>query len=291
MKILITGAKGQLGSELTDVIEKGFSDIGEIDSAYKDAELTLTGIDELDITDHDAVEEYILAGGFDYVINCAGMTNVDACERFSQEAFEINALGPKNLAQACQLSNSVLVHISTDYVLKGLSSCPQDEDAPCKPQSVYGSSKLAGEIGVIENCNRYFIFRTAWLYGKKGDNFVKTILRIAQENSSITVVNDQMGSPTNANDLAYEMVKVILTENYGIYNCTGNDFCTWFDFACEIVANASIDCDVRPCTTDEFPRAAKRPVFSILDNKHLRDTVGDDMRVWREALWAFMEGE
>ena len=291
MRILITGGDGQLGRELRGIIASGRADIGSIDAAYQKAEIVSTDVDALDITDLGAVMAFFDANRLNYVINCAAMTDVDGCESNAEAAFRVNARGPENLARACAAHDIPLMQISTDYVLEGTDSVPQAEDAPCHPKTIYGESKLAGERAIEANCEKYFIMRTAWLYGREGKNFVRTILRLAREKDSINVVDDQFGSPTNASDLAYEMLTVLLTDDYGIYNCTGNGSCSWYEFARRIVELAGLSCEVKPCSTDEFPRPAHRPAYSILDNRRLRDTVGDRMRPWDEALVSFMAEE
>ena len=292
MKILVVGSYGQLGKELEELFVTGKADIGPIDDIYRDADVTYVDIDTVDITDAAAVDALMDEGQFDAVINCAAFTNVDACEHENLAAFAANATGPANLASACERHGAKLVQVSTDYVLAGNNPEPQTEGAAVNPQSSYGRSKLAGEHYVAANCSRAFIVRTAWLYGKVGKNFVRTMLRISADHEFITVVDDQIGSPTYANDLAYEILKILPTENYGIYHATGNGQCSWYDFASAIIKRAGRACEVRPISTAEYaaqhPEAAPRPAFSILDNKHLRDTVGDDMRPWEEALESFM---
>lgn len=287
MKILVTGGHGQLASEIRDIIDLGHADIGAIDPSYMNAEMVYAGSHDLDITNTSAVDACLSEGAFDIIINCAAMTNVDGCETDREGAFLVNATGVENLARAASKNGATLIHLSTDYVLAGTDSMPQDETAPCAPNTVYGASKLAGERAIQEICDKYFIIRTAWLYGHHGKNFVKTILRIANEHPTITVVDDQHGSPTNANDLAYELLKLAMTDGYGLYHCTGNGSCTWFDFARRIVELAGIYCDVQPCTSEQYAAPAKRPAYSILDNRHLRDTIGDQMRNWDDAIAAF----
>ncbi|MCL2889418.1 MAG: dTDP-4-dehydrorhamnose reductase [Eggerthellaceae bacterium] len=288
MKILICGANGQLGCELSRLLEQGFAEIGPIPECYKDAEVSQTDIDDLDITDPAAVDSFVGAGGFDLLINAAAMTNVDACETNEEAAYRINALGAQNLARAAAESGAKIVHISTDYVFSGDEAAPRVEGDRPDPQSAYGRTKLAGELLVQEANPRHFVIRTAWLYGYVGKNFVKTILKLAREQGFIKVVDDQRGNPTSANDLAYEILRIAATQGFGIYHCTNKGSCSWFDFAAAIVDIAAIDCKKIPCTTAEFPRPAKRPAFSSLRNKHLEDSIGDEMRPWQEALEAYL---
>lgn len=284
MKLIITGSNGQLGKELQTILRKGFSEIGPIAEEYRNCTVLTADIEDLDITDSRQTALFIEREKPDVVINCAAMTNVDMCEVERDTAYRANALGPANLAKACERTGAKLCHISTDYVFSGEGNVPFSEYDLCHPKSIYGSTKYMGEVYVREFCSRYFVLRTAWLYGYEGGNFVKTIRRLAAENKTIKVVRDQVGNPTNANDLAYHILKVIRTEEYGIYHCTGNGICSWFDFAKEIVSLSGLDCAVQPCTTEEFPRPARRPAYSALEHRMLRCTVGDEMRPWEDAL-------
>ena len=284
MKILITGSNGQLGNELQTALKQMRTEIKEISSIYKNAIVFAMDVNDLDITDEAKVEKTMGVIKPDIVINCAAYTNVDKCEEEQELAYNLNALAAKYLAIACEKNGAKLCHISTDYVFSGTGNTPFLETDDCAPQSVYGKTKYEGERFVKDNCSKYFIVRTSWLYGYVGQNFVKTILRIAKENDSIKVVNDQLGNPTNANDLAYHILKLIETNEFGTYHCTGKGICSWFDFACSIVKFAGIDCNVIGCTTEEFPRPAKRPAYSALDKTNLDKAVKDEMRDWKEAL-------
>lgn len=292
MRIFVTGGSGQLARELQAVLAAGRADIGPIDPSYTEASVEFGDSGVLDITDAEAVRSFLLQGAYDVVINCAAATDVDGCEADPIFAEAVNAKGPENLAKACHECGATLLHISTDYVFAGDDPTPQAEDARCDPQSVYGRTKLAGEMAVRENCERYFILRTAWLYGRYGRNFVKTVLRLSADHEVMTVVDDQCGCPTNANDLAYEILAVLLTDDYGIYHCVGNGSCSWYEFASEIMSLAGARMRIEPCSSVEYgkahPQAAKRPAFSILDNAHLRATVGDSMRPWKSALASFI---
>ena len=242
----------------------------------------------MDITNYDAVVDLVEELSLDVIFNCAAYTNVNGCETDSDTAFRVNALGARNLAMAAERFGAKLIHVSTDYVFSGEGNTPRSEWDLCDPQSVYGKTKYLGEQYVRDFCKRYFIVRTAWLYGYEGNNFVKTIMRIAREKGSATVVNDQFGNPTNAADLAHHLLKLAVTEQYGVYHCTGTGECSWYDFACKIVEYAGIPATVSPCTTAEYPTPAKRPAYSSLDNRMLRNTVGDEMRPWEEALRYFI---
>lgn len=289
MVILITGAKGQLGNEMASIIKGGKAEIGQVSENIINSKIIFTDVDELDITNLDNVKIVLRKLKPDVVINCAAFTNVDGCETNEDLAFKVNSIGARNLAIVCEEIEAKLVQVSTDYVFSGVGSKPLKEYDETKPYSVYGKTKLMGEKFVRELCSKYFIVRTSWLYGYVGKNFVYTIMKLAKEKESINVVNDQKGNPTHANDLAYHILKLIETEEYGIYHCTGAGECTWYDFAKEIVKLSSERCKVNPCTSKEFPTPAKRPEYSSLDNMMLRCTVEDEMRQWEEALSSFMK--
>jgi dTDP-4-dehydrorhamnose reductase len=242
----------------------------------------------LDISDTPASLSLVERIRPDVIFNCASYTNVDACETNRDIAMLANAIGPRNMAMAANRIGAKLIHISTDYVFSGTEEGERSEWDVCAPQSVYGHTKHLGEQYVRTFCSRHFIVRTAWLYGYEGGNFVKTILRNGKERGSLKVVNDQFGNPTHASDLAHHLLKLAVTEEYGLYHCTGNGTCSWYDFACAIVRHAGISCAVTPCTSEEFPTPAKRPTFSALDNRMLRCTIGNEMRNWESALAAYM---
>lgn len=289
MKIVITGANGQLGKELQKIIRTGKAEIGEISKSVASAEVFAADVDVLDITNLNNVRAYLNDIKPDVVINCAAFTNVDGCESSKDLAFKVNALGARNVAIACEEIGAKLIHVSTDYVFSGVGSTPLSEDAMVAPVSAYGTTKLLGEEYVRDFCSKYFIVRTAWLYGYFGKNFVYTIMRAGKERGKLTVVNDQKGNPTNAEDLAYHLLKLALTEEYGVYHCTGEGECTWYDFACKIIEYAGIDCEVLPVTSEEYKTPAKRPEYSSLDNMMLRCTIGNEMREWKDALKIFMD--
>jgi dTDP-4-dehydrorhamnose reductase len=273
MKTLVTGANGQLGKEL-----------GRVMASY---EIIGTDIAELDITNRENTERFINDIRPDIIINCAAMTNVDACETAQDAAFRINALGARNLAMAASQAGAALAHISTDYVFPGDGGTPLCEWDTPNPKTVYGKSKLLGEKYVSEFCEKHYILRTSWLYGSDGHNFVKTIVRAAKENPSLKVVNDQRGCPTYTADLARHLLKIAASGEYGLYHCAGNGDCTWYDFAKKITELSGASCNILPCTTAEYPRPAPRPAYSVLDNMMLRCTSGDEMRQWEEALADF----
>ena len=299
MKILITGSKGQLGTELAAILSDMQSEIGPVPEVYRGAEVIGIDIDSVDVSDETALAAFADLHRdvpFDLIIHCAAMTNVDACEADYEAALKGNAAGPANIAGFAEEQGARLVHISTDYVFDGRAKTPYTELDEPAPSTAYGKSKLLGEQNVREACPRAFIIRTSWLYGKTGNNFVRTIRRIASENDRINVVYDQVGNPTNANDLAHHILKIAAGGGqdaeggapYGIYHVTGNGICSWHEFAEEIVRLSGLDCEVVPVTEKEYPRPAPRPAYSALDHARLRETVGDGMRPWKEALAAFI---
>lgn len=284
MRIMITGSHGQLGNELISILSSGKSEIGNIPEELKSSKVIPADIDELDITDMSAVKKFVAVNKPDVIINCAAMTNVDGCESMKETAFSVNAAGVRNLAVAARENGAKLIHVSTDYVFSGDADKPYTEWDIVNPQSVYGASKALGEKYALSFCDKTFIVRTSWLYGYKGKNFVKTVRRVIREKGAITVVNDQRGNPTNANDLAHHLLKLACTEDYGIYHCTGNGECSWYDFAVKIAEFSGYGDVVKPCTSEEYPSPTKRPSYSSLLNLALKCGVGDEMRDWQEAL-------
>lgn len=287
MKVLLTGGNGQLGTEISHQLENGSCSLGDIPVSLQGATIISTDLPEFDLTDKQAAFDLLAEHRPNIVINCAAFTNVDACEEKQDVAFAANAVAARNIAMACKAVGAKLIHVSTDYVFDGFASTPLNESALPNPQSVYGSTKRLGEEYVTQFCPQSFIVRTSWLYGQYGNNFVKTMVRITRENGSAKVVNDQFGNPTNAEDLAYHLLKLAASDEYGLYHCTGEGICSWYDFASEIIRIWGIDATVSPCTTEEFPRPAKRPAYSALDNAMLRATVGNEMRTWQDALENF----
>ena len=289
LRILITGASGQLGHELRHILETGEAEIGPIPYGYEDAVVTYTDTDDLDITDGDAVDAAFAEGDFDIVINCAAITNVDGCEADEETARKVNALGAYNLARAAAEHGATIVHVSTDYVFPGTDEGERTEADEPAPISAYGRSKLEGEQLVTGTAPRHHVVRTAWLYGYNGKNFAETMLRLANDHDEVTVVDDQLGNPTHANDLAYEILKIALSGSFGIWHCTNEGTCSWADFAEAVLADTP--CAVKRCTTEEYraahPESAPRPAFSSLSNDHLMATFGNEMRTWQDALASY----
>lgn len=275
MKILVTGANGQLGRE----IQKQFG---------SQHELILTDIDSLDITSHNQVRELFTQVKPQAVVHCAAYTNVDGAEADYDGAFKVNVVGSQNLASQCLEHQARMVYVSTDYVFDGNTDKAYYEFSMTNPQSVYGKTKLLGEEIVQKILARHYIVRTAWLYGD-GNNFVKTMLKLAQEKDSLQVVNDQIGSPTNTKDLANTIFRLLATDAYGTYHASCNGQCSWYDFATKIFALKGIAIPVKPVPTEAFPRPAKRPQHAVLRNYMLEMTIGDTMRDWEDALKEYLE--
>ena len=276
MKVLITGANGQLGRELT----KQYSQIDGV-------ELILTDVADLDITNVKVVNEFVNSQKPDVIINCAAHTAVDRCETELDLAYKINTIGPKNLACAANAIGAEIVQVSTDYVFDGEGSTVLTEFDEVNPQTVYGKTKLEGEKIVRAHNPKHYIVRTAWLYGD-GNNFVKTMIKLSETNKTLKVVNDQKGSPTSTVDLARVIINLIENKNYGLFHCTCKGECTWYDLTKEIFKIKGIDTEVLPCSTDEFPRPAKRPKYSVLRNYMLEMTTGDLTREWKESLEEYL---
>lgn len=281
MKVLITGARGQLGRHLESVI----NNMGNY-------EVISLGHAELDITDPALVHQQIVSSVPDVVIHTAANTNVDGCELDPEIAYRVNALGSRNIAAAAAKTGAKMVYISTDYVFDGKSRRPYTEFDPANPINVYGKSKLAGELYVSKLLNKYFIVRTSWLYGKYGTNFVKTMLRMAGEKTELTVVDDQVGTPTYAEDLAKFIIDLLPTELYGIYHASNTGCCSWFQFARAIFEAAGLDdAKISPISTSRLKRPAPRPAYSVLDHFCIRLEGLPDLRPWEEALQEYLANE
>lgn len=275
-RILITGCNGQLGRAIRE------------EYANEDVELINTDVEELDITKVEEVTSFAEEKRPDVIINCAAHTNVNACESQWDLAYKINAIGPRNLSIAAEKIGAKMIHVSTDYVFDGTASEPYTEFSPVAPLGAYGKTKLAGEEFVKQFSNRYFIIRTAWLYGD-GKNFVRTMLALGKEKGEVGVVADQFGSPTSAKELARMIHVIEPTENYGLYHGTCEGYCSWADFAEKIFELAGMDVRVNRLTTDEYPTPAKRPAYSVLDNYMLRLTTNHQFADWETALKEYMQ--
>ena len=277
MKVLITGANGQLGRELAKQYKEN-----------KHVELLRAGSLDLDITNMHQVYSFVNENKPDVIINCAALTAVDKCETEIDLAYKINTIGPKNLAAAANQIGAEIVQVSTDYVFDGSVNKSLTEFDNVNPQTIYGKTKLEGEI-LVKNLNsKHYIVRTAWLYGD-GNNFVKTMINLSKSNKTLKVVNDQRGTPTSTVDLARVIIKLVEDKNYGVFHCTCKGECSWYEFAKEIFRLKGISTEVLPCTTDEFPRPAKRPEYSVLRNSMLELTTGDITRTWQEAIGEYLK--
>jgi dTDP-4-dehydrorhamnose reductase len=271
MKVLITGSNGMLGHDLIE--------------ALKDShELILTTSKTLDITDKQKTIDFICDNKPDIVINSAAYTDVDGCEENQDLAYSVNGEGVRNLALGCREIDSPLVHISTDYVFDGSARDPIKEDGEIGPISVYGKSKLKGEEAILEILDRFFIIRTAWLYGINGRNFPKTMLELAKNHPEITVVYDEVGTPTYTPDLAEAISELIETDYYGIYHLTNSGSCSWCEFARYIFEIADVDVKVIPVTAAEFARPAPRPSYSVLENKNWVENGFKPLRSYKDAI-------
>lgn len=276
-KVIVTGCNGQLGRAI-NLEMKGNSEI----------EFVNTDVAELDITNIDKVMELAREVKPYAIINCAAHTGVDACEDEWDKAYRINAIGPRNLSIAASETGAKMVHISTDYIFDGKADKPYVEFDKPNPQGAYGTTKLAGENMVKDFASRYFILRTAWLYGD-GKNFVKTMLRLSETNDQVKVVGDQVGSPTSARELAGAISHLLFTENYGVFHATCEGSCSWAEFAGEIFRLAGKDTKVKAITTEEFGAKAPRPAYSILENYMLKLTTDFMFADWRDALAVYMK--
>lgn len=276
MKILITGSNGMLGHDLIEALKDNH-------------ELVLTTSRTLDITDKEQVFDFISQNKPDIVINSAAYTDVDGCEENQDLAYSVNGEGVKNLAFACREADSALLHISTDYIFNGENTRPWVEDDEIGPISVYGKSKLKGEQAILEILDKFFIVRTAWLYGVNGRNFPKTMLELAENHSQITVVYDEVGTPTYTPDLANAISQLIETEHYGIYHITNSGSCSWCEFARYIFEVAGKDVEVIPVTAAEFARPAPRPHYSVLENRNWIEKGFEPLRSYKEAIKEYIE--
>jgi dTDP-4-dehydrorhamnose reductase len=274
-KILITGANGQLGKELNSISE-----------AFPFFDFIFLGREDLAIHDTQAVKKTFNSKRPQYCINCAAYTAVDKAETEKELATQVNAEAVGVLAAVCREYNTRFVHISTDYVFDGTATDPYKVDAVTNPQSVYGASKLEGEKLAMQFNPESIIIRTSWVYSEFGKNFVKTMLRLMSEKESINVVNDQVGSPTYARDLAEAILQIISMQQWqpGIYHFSNEGIISWFDFAVAIGEISGSKCKVNPIPTSGYPTPAKRPAYSVMDTTKIRDTFGINIKLWRKSL-------
>ena len=277
LNILVTGSNGQLGNEIRAL------------GAASPNRYIFTDVAELNIADADAVNEFVSKENVDVIINCVAYTDVEKAEENESAAHSINCDAVKNLAVAAAAAGAVLIHVSTDYVFDGKSHKPYTEDDATAPLGVYGRTKRDGEIAVEEAGCHYLIFRTAWLYSEYGRNFVKTMMKLTAERESLSVVFDQTGTPTYAGDLAKTIFDIVEGRKYegkdGIYHFSDEGVCSWYDFTCEIAAEAgNTGCRILPCRTWEYPTKAVRPSYSVLDKGKVKRTFGTEIPHWRESM-------
>lgn len=275
MNILITGANGQLGSE-----------IKKIHDQYSQHRFFFTDVEELDITNDTQVSDYLTTHQIEVVINCAAYTAVDKAEEDEANAKLLNGSAPEILANAVKEKGGKLIHVSTDYVFNGKTYIPYKEDDETSPETSYGRTKLTGEKRIIEQNTDAFIVRTAWLYSEYGKNFVKTMLRLGREKNDIGVIFDQVGSPTYALDLAETLLKLVdrRTKGTTLYHYSNEGVCSWYDLAVEIMNHKNYDCRVNALGTHEYPTPAKRPPYSVLDKSKIKQELSIDIPHWRESL-------
>ena len=275
IKALVTGGNGQLAQCLKEIVKY-----------HDELDITFQDLPDLDITNKQQLESYFSNNELDYCINCAAYTAVDLAEEQSELAYAVNAEGPKNIAMLCLKYNIKLIHISTDFVFDGQQRTPYSEtDAP-NPLSVYGASKLQGERNIQDVMENYFIVRTSWLYSEYGKNFMKTMLKLSETRDQISVVSDQIGSPTYAGDLAEGLIKIVLSSSisYGIYHYSNGGIVSWYDFAVEIFKQLGKTIEVKPIKTKDYPTAAKRPKYSVLDTTKIKNNFDYTIKDWQVSL-------
>ena len=273
---MIIGSEGMLGHDLVDILSA-------------EHEISTTTIDTLDITDIDKTIKTVKENNPDVLIHAAAFTDVDGSESNPDLAYKVNAIGTRNVAVACQEADSAMVYICTDYVFDGTNKTPYREYEQTKPLGVYGKTKHAGEVYIRDTLNKFYIVRTSWLYGYHGPNFVTTMLNLAKTTDKISVVNDQIGSPTYTVDLANAINVLIKKPAYGIYHVTNSEHCSWYDFAGEIFRQANVKVDLTPVTTEEYPRPAPRPKYSVLENYNWKMEGYPEIRSYKEALSDYLK--
>ena len=273
--ILVTGGKGQLATCIKDVTK----DINDLNFIYVD-------LDQLDITDLNEVNTFFLNNKFSYCINCAAYTAVDNAETNKDIAEKVNVLGARNLANACKSNQSVLIHISTDFVFDGLQTDFYTEEDKENPLSIYGLTKLQGEIAIAESLKEHFILRTSWLYSEYGQNFLKTMLRLGAERDSLGVVVDQIGTPTYAKDLALIVLKIIVKDkaDFGTYHYSNEGVASWYDFAKAIFEESNMLVKLNPIKSEAYPTPAVRPKFSVMDKSKIKSVWSLEIPYWRDSL-------
>lgn len=277
MRVLVTGVKGQLGHDIVNELKK------------RGYEYTGVDIEEMDITDPVSVEKVITESNADTVIHCAAFTAVDAAEDQADICRKVNAYGTENIAKVCGRLKQKMIYISTDYVFDGQGTRPWEPDDERHPLNVYGQTKYEGELAVQKYVEKYFIVRIAWVFGVNGRNFIKTMLNLSKKTNRVTVVNDQVGSPTYTCDLARLLVDMAETERYGRYHATNEGICSWYEFACEIFRQAGLPMEVVPVTSEEYQAKAKRPSNSRMDKSKLVRNGFTPLPAWQDALSRYLK--
>jgi dTDP-4-dehydrorhamnose reductase len=276
MKVLVTGVKGQLGFDVVNELEKRGHEAVGVD------------IEEMDITDGASVERVMKEAAPDAVIHCAAFTAVDAAEDHRELCRNVNAHGTQHIARVCRELDIKMMYISTDYVFNGQGTRPWEPDDVREPLNVYGQTKYEGELAVEENMTRYFIVRIAWVFGANGKNFIRTMLNLGKTHDKLTVVADQVGSPTYTYDLARLLVDMIETEKYGRYHATNEGLCSWYEFAGEIFKQAGMNVKVEPVSSDHYPVKAKRPMNSRMSKDKLEENGFRRLPSWQDALARYL---
>lgn len=277
MRVLVTGAKGQLGHDvMNELAKRGHEGVG-------------VDVQEMDITDPEAVDKVITEAKVDSVIHCAAYTAVDNAEDQADICRRVNAYGTENIAKVCKKLDIPMLYLSTDYVFDGEGTRPWEPDDKRDPLNVYGQTKYEGELAIEENLEKYFIVRIAWVFGVNGKNFIKTMLNLAQNHDTLTVVDDQVGSPTYTYDLSRLLVDMIETDKYGRYHATNEGLCTWYEFAVEIFRQAGVQVKVVPVSSEEFKAKAKRPHNSRLNKDKLDEMGFERLPSWQDALSRYLQ--
>lgn len=279
MKVLVTGYKGQLGYDVIKRLNKSNIDCLGVD------------IDDFDITNEKQTSDFIINYNPDVVVHCAAYTAVDRAEEDKEKCFNINVIGTRNIAKVCKKLNCKMVYISTDYIFDGQGDIPFEVDDTPNPINYYGETKYLGEKEVTSILDKYFIIRISWVFGINGNNFIKTMLRLAETKNEISVIDDQIGSPTSTYDLAKLIAKIIQEDKYGTYHATNEGYCSWYEFALEIFKQANIDIKVNPIKTEDYKTLAVRPKNSRLSKKSLDGNRYERLPNWKYSVKRFVYGE
>lgn len=277
MKVLVTGYNGQLGFDIVNLLKE------------KNVQCVGVDVNDFDLTDEDKVRDYVLNYNPDTIIHCAAYTAVDKAEDEKELCYKVNVKGTEYLAKIAKELDAKFVYFSTDYVFEGTGEVEYKENDKTSPNNQYGITKLQGEEAVIKLLKKYFICRISWVFGENGNNFIKTMLKLAKTKDKLTVVNDQVGSPTYCKDVAKLVCEMINTTKYGIYHVTNEGFCSWYEFACEIFKQANVDIKVEPVDSTAFPVKAQRPKNSRMSKDKLEQSGFERLPTWQNALSRFLK--